>query len=95
LTQNNTFSHLTTKFSGFYFFPSILLAVTGYSKGFGRLYKIPGKIFCDSGVDYGGKAVDSVGLRQELRRNTKRLTLFYGCCWLFWYTINKKAWNKP
>jgi len=71
LTQNNTFSHLTTKFSRFYFFPSAVLAVIGYSKGFGHLYKILGKNFCDSGVDCGGKAVDSVVLIREFRQKCK------------------------
>jgi hypothetical protein len=65
LTQNNTFSHLTTKFSGFYFFPSILLAVTSSSKGFGHYMKYLEKNICDLGVDCGGKAVDSVGLVQK------------------------------
>jgi len=70
------------------------MAVTGYGKGFGHLPKILEKNFCDSSVDYGGKAVDSVGLTLKFRQNTKRLTLFYGYGWLFWYSIDKKTWDK-
>jgi hypothetical protein len=39
LTQNNTFSHLTTKFLRFYFFHNVLYAESQGGKGFGQVWE--------------------------------------------------------
>jgi hypothetical protein len=78
----------------FIFSPTIYWLELALVKGLALGMKFVNQNICDLGVDCGGKAVDSVRSTLKFHQNTKRLTLFYGYDWLFWYGIDKKTWDK-